>query len=231
MLLTANIFVRVFKLEWQGQRGTAFTIDVKDQQWLITASHLLENYNGGIVRVFHDGKWKYLDCNALKIWDPNEYDVAVLQPTSGILSPKYPVTPTINGLAMSQQAYIVGFPLGLVSDSGELNRDFPFPLVKGCIVSGIMQNKLYLDGHNNFGFSGGPVVFFPSRTNPTSESRLCVAGVVAGYPPVRQPIFDEKGEQSNYYTEENSGFIVAHAIDRAIKYISKGIDEPGVDSV
>lgn len=62
-----------------------------------------------------------------------------------------------------QDIYFLGFPYGLQSDVGELNSNLPMPLVKKGIVSSFLfenpRKVLLLDGHNNPGFSGGPVIY------------------------------------------------------------------------
>lgn len=53
----------------------------------------------------------------------------------------------------------LGFPLG---NLGTVFLGIKFPLVKKAVVSGWVKHNgielLLLDGHNNLGFSGGPVV-------------------------------------------------------------------------
>ena len=62
---------------------------------------------------------------------------------------------------LSQDVYFLGFPYDLTNDGGTINRNFPIPLIKKGILSAIQVGEvktLLLDGHNNPGFSGGPVV-------------------------------------------------------------------------
>ena len=64
-----------------------------------------------------------------------------------------------------QDVYFLGFPYGLHGDMSALSNDLPFPFVKKGIISLFHNdgvNRIYLDGHNNPGFSGGPVVFMPA---------------------------------------------------------------------
>ena len=55
------------------------------------------------------------------------------------------------------------------------------------IVSGFQfggaggASSIWVDGHNNRGFSGGPVVFQPVQAPTRDECRWKIAGVTSGY--------------------------------------------------
>jgi len=86
------------------------------------------------------------------------------------------------------------------------------PFIKSGILSALdIRNEnavtLYLDGHNNPGFSGGPIVFLSNTTR-----RFHVAGVVSGFRNEYFPIFelDRTGKSApkahkNLVTQANSG--------------------------
>ena len=82
-----------------------------------------------------------------------------------------------------QDAYFLGFPYGLKSEYEDFNNNFPVPFVKKAIVSSLDTDKdcnrqiIFLDGHNNPGFSGGPVVFTELRKNVYK-----VVSVISGVP-------------------------------------------------
>ena len=123
-------------------------------------------------------------------------------------------------LGYGQRVYFLGFPFGWDGGAEYINRDFPIPFVKTGIVSAIIEgtdSRIFIDGHNNKGFSGGPVVFTPSGQQRT---QFRVAGVVAHYPtPIAEPVVDKAGRpildaQSEpvAYFVENQGFVVAFNI-------------------
>ena len=99
--------------------------------------------------------------------------------------------------------------------------------MKAGIVSAITfedPRSIYIDGHANKGFSGGPVVFVRGG-DPQNNYR--VAGVVSHYPtPIMEPIrnrhgniiLDAEGHPIAYFAE-NPGFIVAHHISYAMEMI------------
>lgn len=95
----------------------------------------------------------------------------------------------------------MSFPYGLSTDSGEINNKYPFPFVKKCIISSINKQTIYLDGHNNRGFSGGPVVVI--ETNKTMK----IIGVVSGF------------LNDNVNVTENSGIFYANSISLIIDAI------------
>ncbi len=100
------------------------------------------------------------------------------------------------------------------------------PFVKAGIISAMVSRDsklIYIDGHVNEGFSGGPVVFMP---NDRSPNKFIVAGVVANYPATLRPVVDSAGKpilnadnNSIAYFPENSGFVVAFQIEHATDLI------------
>lgn len=109
---------------------------------------------------------------------------------------------------------------------------------------------IYLDGHNNFGFSGGPIVFRDIRSDDTSYR---LAGVVSGFTPEQTPALnpvkvnpggDLSNEEAWRITSQhgqkmilrntdpmvvtNSGIVIGYAIQPAIDLIQKNPDGPKV---
>lgn len=92
-------------------------------------------------------------------------DVAVFRLRRPI-TPNHPLPLSVDDMVFGQDCYFLGFPLGLTFDIGEFEY---FPLVKRATVSAKNHRIngrpiLLLDGWNNPGFSGGPVVFRPPNT-------------------------------------------------------------------
>ena len=97
----------------------------------------------------------------------------------------------------------------------KLNGGFPLPLVKKAPVSAIQfrGKPLLLDGHNNVGFSGGPVARRGTKEEQT------VVGIVSGYHAERENVQDENGDEAPYTYEANTGIIIAHDIRHALDLI------------
>ncbi|MCA1648252.1 MAG: hypothetical protein LC797_23270 [Chloroflexi bacterium] len=129
----------------------------------------------------------------------------------------FPLARTVSFLG--QDAYFLGFPLGLTFDIGPEY----FPRVKRCTVSAMNQrlkdrSVLLLDGWNNPGFSGGPVVFRPSTALGMQEP-LRVAGVVTGYRTQKGGVSVAGKVVAGTYALMNSGIIIAEEITRVLEAI------------
>ena len=221
-MLTNKVYFRVFRLRYRGQHGTCFTIDIGNKQYLITAKHVVEYIVlSDRVDIYHRGKWVELDV-VLSGQSNGEIDVAVLRPSIQ-LSPNYPLKPTLEGIIYGQDAYFLGFPYGLGADIGEINRDFPLPFVKRCVVSMMADSSsgetvIYLDGYNNPGFSGGPVVFCNPAMPPSASNPFKVAAIVKGFRREDEAIYD--ADQRTHLTyRHNTGIIVTYGINHATDII------------
>ena len=83
-------------------------------------------------------------------------------------------------------------------------------------VRGTLFGKPFLlDGHNNIGFSGGPVVF--CTANPR---QWLIAAVVSGYRGQAEYIVDEQGEKTQFRYTSNTGIIYAYDVNGAVALIS-----------
>jgi hypothetical protein len=106
----------------------------------------------------------------------------------------------------------------LHTEVGELNRHFPLPLVKKGALSAVYfgpDKHLLIDGHNNPGFSGGPVVFSqPNKVPPKYK----VAGVISAYRYEWDSVFLEDQETSLRF-KYNTGIVIAQDIAHVISII------------
>lgn len=218
MSITANILKRTFQLSFGKGQGTCFTIDYDNRQYIVTARHLVEPIiDSATIRIKHETVWKDCPVNLVGHGE-REVDISVL--AAGVqISPKHPLPPTAAGLTLGQDVYFLGFPYGLTSEVGELNQNFPFPFVKKATLSTFdtKTNPFFLDGHNNPGFSGGPVVFSEAG-KPANQ--LSVAAVISGYHPRMEPVYLE-GKHTLLEFEYNTGIIVAYGINHAVGLISQ----------
>lgn len=88
-MLTINIFARVFHIGYLGKTGTAFTIDVDNRQYLVTAKHVVKGLSfPGIIQIFHDKQWKNMEVKPIWCTNPS-VDIVVLAPPER-LSPALP---------------------------------------------------------------------------------------------------------------------------------------------
>ena len=148
-----------------------------------------------------------------------EEDIAILSPECQ-LSPAHPLVATTAGIILGQDIYFCGFPFGLRCEVGDLNRDFPMPFVKKGILSAFASRdecptRMYIDGHNNPGFSGGPLVFSDMNTR-----ELKIAGVISGYRPTYEPVL-LKGDDVGLTSQQNTGIAIAYDLKNGVEYIKQ----------
>lgn len=217
-MVSNNALQRTFRMQFGASTATCFTIDVDSKQYLITARHALPTNEESItIQLQHENTWKDLECKMVGT-APDDIDIVVLAPPHCI-SPSYPLEPTTKDLFLSQDVHFLGFPYGLQAEVGSHNADFPLPLVKkACISMLALQPEktkiLLLDGHNNPGFSGGPVVFSPNG----NIQIMRVAAVISGYRYELNKVFLEEKE-TDLSVRYNTGIIIAYPIDYAVELI------------
>lgn len=215
-MITANVLQRVFLLEYNDKYGSCFTVDIAGKQYVVTAKHVVEGISkNDSIRLFHGDEWKHVQTKSIGV-GAGEIDIAVFCINERIYA--HSVEPSMDGILYGQDVYFLGFPYGWYEvGEHELNRGFPLPFVKKAIVSNLGNHPegriLYLDGHNNKGFSGGPVVF---KRQSTNEFRF--AGVVSSYrwQPEEVYISDAPSEA---YVQYNTGIIEAFDIEHAVDII------------
>lgn len=220
-MISTNILYRVFYIRVGEKQGTSFVMEHSCKQYLVTARHVLQALSQEMdISIFWKRKWHKLSTTLVGVND--DADIAVLSSPKQ-LAPAYPAEPSMGGMLLAQQVFFLGFPLGLIGGGEELNRKFPLPLVKTGIVSGIdftpPSKSFWIDGHNNPGFSGGPVVFIPYGEHISSNAEYKIAGVISGYWPSPQEVRDNSTGREIGYVGENSGIILAYSIQHAVDLI------------
>jgi len=209
-MITANVWERVVRVEVGRQAGTGFTIDRDGTQLLVTARHLVDA--PGPMGLYVRGHPVATQHERLTLPVP-AVDVAVFRLREPI-TPDLPLKPEMDGIVYGQDAFFLGFPLGLTFDIGPAES---FPLVKRATISATNHQLagraiLLLDGWNNPGFSGGPVVF-----RPAGSAAFSVCGVVTGYRWQPTPVVDGASSPTGAQVLANSGIIIAEEITRVLE--------------
>jgi len=229
-MVPANILQRTLKIKYNERIGTCFTLDIENKQYVITARHIVQGIaKNDEIEVYQNSQWNKLPVKLVGLGE-NGIDIAVMAlPQQLPLSPP-PLIPVKDaGLFLSQDIYFLGFPYGLQTDvSPEINLSFPLPLVKKGIISSFKWDNgkisyMLLDGHNNPGFSGGPV-FCPPLGNGTQESKqVGVIGVISSYLYTWEKTFKGQTTESELigYYQSNTGIILAYSINHAISIIHR----------
>jgi hypothetical protein len=224
---TSNVLYRVLRLRTATATGSAFTIEVDGKQYVITARHNLPGFGTeGEVELWLDGRWTRTRARA--IYPRKEVVDIVALDLGRPVTVTFPLEPSAGGLILGQQIYFLGYPYGL-SSSGASPPPPGFgeiPFLKSGIVSAVDDRDpdaglLYLDGHNNPGFSGGPIVFWHAESR-----RFRVAAVVRGYRNEALPVLKKKDLErpearayDDLYTQANSGIVVGYDIRHIVEAI------------
>lgn len=228
-MITSNVLQRTLFIEFNGQTASSFTVDFNEIHYLVTARHLfiadksskpydfkVEDDSIVTIKIFHDNQWKNI-TGKIHFHNNIDIDIAVFE-TPIRLSPNLQLSMESSGLSVGQDVFFLGFPYQLKGDAGDMNNSFPFPFVKKASFSAIQKGAngeviFYFDGHNNPGFSGGPIVFKKQNSN---DFQIC--SVVRGYVPQKGSMDTPLGKAS--YTE-NSGIIVSYNIRHCREIIDK----------
>jgi S1-C subfamily serine protease len=178
MLLQRTFFIKVGNMT-----GTAFTVDYQGKLYLVTARHVVAGLpeRNATLQVRRANKWE--DLHTVKTLFPpsSEADIAVFETDEKISQPfKVTTMGKTEGVTMGQQVWFLGYPFEGLGSPGD-GKGTVIPFMKRGTMSAIDGTNpdavvLYIDGFNNPGFSGGPIVFW-NFTSHTYE----IIGVVCDY--------------------------------------------------
>ncbi len=200
------------------QTGTAFSVIQNGHEYFITAKHVIPDAKE-MLHISNDGKW--LELPVTGVYPHPTSDITVFTLATPILgSTDIPLT--MDEMSLGEPSLILGFPFGWAPDYG-LSNGYPTPFVKAAIVSAAYTDgkvgSIYLDGHNNPGFSGGPIII-------EIQNKEQIIGVVSGYPYDWTPppstaglIIDGLPVADDHIHPVNSGFILGYDIKYAVEII------------
>ena len=229
-MVRREILDRVFELVCEdGGKGTTFTMECNDSQFLVTAKHIFEDLGfpkeGTIGLLTEGGKYTPYEVDIRYPADP-KVDIAVMRlKNHQYVSKVYPNLNTSEGLGFGQDVFFLGFPYNY----DELSMSFltdkrPIPFIrKACFAGGFKNGHacMVFDGHNNPGFSGGPVCY---RSTDAPNGTMSIAAVISGYCPEKQDVLDENGRPTGSYVMSNAGIIFASDIKEAVQVAERWDD-------
>ena len=211
--ITANVIHRVFFLKFGSGTATAFTVEVDGREYLITAKHAVVSFvENDSIELYSNNAWVKFHPKLVGHCD-GDCDISVFALPRRLTPDNLPMEVSSDGVFYGQTAYFLGFPYGLIGKLTLGTDGFPLPFVKRATISLFDGSVLYLDGHNNAGFSGGPVVF-----REANKPDLRVAAVISGFRAVREPVYSGKST-TPLTVVDNTGIIIAHKVDVAVKLI------------
>lgn len=215
-MITTNVISRTFHIKYGSGTGTCFTIDIDGKQYFVTAKHVIENLkDDDVVEIYYRNIW--VEAIVKLTGHSVNADVSVFAIDHYIGG--HPLPATIDGIAYGQDLYFLGFPYGIKSEVGELNREFPIPLVKRGIFSAMFFDQpgkyFLIDGHNNPGFSGGPVVYKKHNSNDFN-----VGGIISAYRYELENTY-LNDDPTPIQTRTNTGIVIAYSIENALELIKQ----------
>ena len=188
--VTSNVLLRVFPVRIANHGGTGFTIEIDKKQYIVTAKHILAGGLPSTIDVQIDD-WITVPVKLVGMGREAE-DVVVLA-TNRQISEVFPLDEGSDELLLGQSVRFLGFFPRVKTSPLPGFKKRGAPLVMSGIVSGFNfgsdndgTSSIWVDGHNNRGFSGGPVVFQPTQARTRKECRWKIAGVISGY--VNEPV-------------------------------------------
>ncbi len=217
LLPNQMILESTLALYYKNVSGTSFMINGSKGQYLVTAKHIFQDtIENTSVEVNIKGAHidEKITCNIFFHENLN-VDIAILKLTKPLIIKKLPALGRGDSYYIGQQCIFLGFPLfslGTQTESGKL------AFVKKAIISAFYDKNdgttmMLLDGHNNPGFSGGPII-----TYSETMDKQFIIGVISGY-------YYQKNEISitDKMTEinENSGIIISYASEYILDIIKK----------
>lgn len=216
-MVPINILARVFTIRVAGEQGSAFTIEVDKRQYLVTARHLFDSGpTPKEIEINRNSSWDSTPFTRIPV-EPPTIDIAVIA-LSNPLSPAMPTVFEFKNTFLSQSIFFLGYPFGFSMNGAALNNGYPLPLVKHGIISYLPLGKkgpFYIDGINNPGFSGGPVVRIAENQSPA------IIGIISGYESTQEPVLGDNGARTKLSVQTNTGLIVAYSIEYALDAIAR----------
>jgi hypothetical protein len=174
---------RVFQIAFLDSVGTAFAVDVDGRQYLITALHVCAGiHEGDEIRLLLRGIWTTLPATIVAQGNPDDpNDDYLVLAVGRQVAPAYDLPLDIGQSHIGANLWFLGFPYGMMSTLS-LISGLTMPLIKHALLSGVQGTTtveaFILDGMNNEGFSGGPVIFRRQHANADGQS---VLGIISSY--------------------------------------------------
>jgi len=206
------------------EAGTAFFVDYKGKAYLVTARHVLAGVpqSNATIQIWDKERW--VDYKTVHTLYPesDDVDIAVLE-TPETVPRTYDVamgTGTAE-VTLGQQVWFLGFPWGLgspVPSDSKLFAQWRIPFIKRGTLSAIDSTNpkaivILIDGFNNPGFSGGPIVFWDFNARAYR-----ILGVVKGYREDTAKVVIN-GVQADTAFLVNSGILIAYSIQHVLDTI------------
>lgn len=223
-----KLFFDVFYFIYKDKAATGTFCSYKGKTFFVTAAHTFDEVNasGNRVRSLKNGsnlkaaldingKPPYTSIEGKVYFDPDmNVDAAVIQMDLINDSGMRTSLESDQAISVGQDVIFLGFPLNIVT----VFEGKRLALTKHAILSQFIdagEGFLYLfDGHNNPGFSGGPVI------KKNLDGSLSMVAIINAY--FHDPLKGQatyKNEKVDFDINTNSGIIIATPVTRITKII------------
>ena len=223
--VNSNIVNHVFLIKVGNSLGTCFALDIDNKEYIVTAKHVVSTIAvNGDIEIFRESSWHKTHIHI--IGHHKVADISVFRFDFRPDNISYTLTYGTN-VCYGQDVYFLGFPYGMLQDKEAdlVNGIYPMPLVKKATLSAVLHEDkcpmFILDGNNNPGFSGGPVIYYDF-----SKGVNRLLAVISGYKIDLQDMADEKGKPIPFPLKSrgNSGIIHSWSIECAVELIRNNPD-------
>ena len=222
--MPVEILRQTFQVQTAAGAGTAFTIEVDERQYIVTAQHVLGSASPEMVEMQSStAGWRPVPVSVIAMAGP-PVDVAVLA-TNSALGSRSTVPVGVGTVSYGQAVRFLGYPFGLDFTPISGVRTAPLPFIKAGILSALrpVPNEaglleLFVDAAGNPGFSGGPLVLPRCSTTNGDGTVWHIAGVVTSGVTRRVPLKDVSGADVGF-VDVDAGILRATSIDAVTRMI------------
>ena len=223
-LVSTDSMARVYRIAVGQKAGTGFVVEEEGKYYLLTAKHLFEaveypnKFNIGIEK---NSSWDEFDAN-IYYHHNTDIDIAVIQ-TSYFDDMNFAkVRYDSKKLFVSQSVYMLGYPYGIKNRLLSAELDFPYPIVKRGVYSGVIVpngNIVHvIDWNGNPGFSGGPVIYHSYNDEDDFEEEF-IAGIISSGHTHETKVLKPEQQETECYINEESGIGFVYTIENALEII------------
>lgn len=219
-----EILQRTIFIKAGNEAGTAFAVDYQGKLYLVTARHVVAGLPAehATIQIWQENQWK--DFHTVKTIYPSsdEVDIAIFETNEKVATPYRVTISDTGGPTMGQQVWFLGYPWGIAS---RFKNGKGAPFIKRGTMSAIDATNpdsivLYIDGFNNPGFSGGPIVFWEF-----SKHEYEILGVVKGYREDSAKVI-VNGQHVDTQLLVNSGILVGYSIVHVTRALEESRKQP-----
>jgi S1-C subfamily serine protease len=200
-------------------QGTGFGVEYKNKLYFVTARHVAAGLpaKDAVIEVMKAGTWQKVHTIRTLFPPSPDVDIAVFETDEKIPVPYSILMSTdVEGPTLGQQIWFLGYPWGLGSHT---QNGIEIPFIKRGTMSAIDGSNpqapvIYIDGFNNPGFSGGPIVYWDFKAHAYR-----ILGVVQGYKEETAKMM-VNGHLADTKLLVNSGILIGYSI----KHVTEAIE-------